>query len=353
MKEKYNMNTMLSVVNVFQGNPKEHLNRYRALNLQNLFTIGTVECRLKENCKDTREIMAWISLLAVFYCRVLENECVSNLFSPEEKAILYVDKTDDNYRHLNPACADLFFRFIDVPCLKEYWCSKNESLCGVLTDENRTFTTGSSRQGQLNAMAPPQNTKITEKIMWKPTYNENQVKSNVELNTLIKNIIEFDTAQLPHIIQEPSNVGSPSPSFTSPSSASSASTRSFQGLQGQVRPQGFLQGQVRPSQVQPGQVRPGQVQPGQVQPGPVQPGQVQPGQVRPGQVQPGPVQPHGGKSNKKATSKRIQIGKKQQIVYEGPRGGQYVKQNGGFVPIHSIKKTTAEPKKDKLYKKTK
>jgi hypothetical protein len=40
---------------------------------------------------------------------------------------------------------------------------------------------------------------------------------------------------------------------------------------------------------------------------------------------------------KKPTKKRVKVNGKNHIVYEGQRGGQYIKQNGGFVNIKSIK----------------
>ncbi len=107
------------IVWAFQGEPHNHKTRYKAFNLQNLFTIGTIECRLKEWCKS-EEIMMWITLLAVFYSRVLSNDCLSVILTPypELKECLWhgsASKTSFGN------CIDLFFKFINFEPLEEYW----------------------------------------------------------------------------------------------------------------------------------------------------------------------------------------------------------------------------------------
>lgn len=49
---------------------------------------------------------------------------------------------------------------------------------------------------------------------------------------------------------------------------------------------------------------------------------------------------HGGKKTKgkKATSKRVKVGGAERVVYEGPRGGQYIKMNGGFLNLKELAK---------------
>jgi hypothetical protein len=42
------------------------------------------------------------------------------------------------------------------------------------------------------------------------------------------------------------------------------------------------------------------------------------------------------KSTKKPTQKRIKVGGKDRVVYEGPRGGEYIKQGGGFVSLKKL-----------------
>jgi hypothetical protein len=42
------------------------------------------------------------------------------------------------------------------------------------------------------------------------------------------------------------------------------------------------------------------------------------------------------KSTKKPTQKRVKVGGKERVVYEGPRGGEYIKQNGGFVSLKKL-----------------
>lgn len=49
-----------------------------------------------------------------------------------------------------------------------------------------------------------------------------------------------------------------------------------------------------------------------------------------------------------ATGGRVQLGGRNAVVYEGPRGGKYIKQNGGFVPV---KKALQGGKKTKITKK--
>ena len=48
----------------------------------------------------------------------------------------------------------------------------------------------------------------------------------------------------------------------------------------------------------------------------------------------------GGKKSKgkKATSKRVKVGGAERVVYEGPRGGEYIKMNGGFVNLKELSK---------------
>jgi hypothetical protein len=48
--------------------------------------------------------------------------------------------------------------------------------------------------------------------------------------------------------------------------------------------------------------------------------------------------PQTGKSTntKKATNRRVKVGAVDRVVYEGPRGGQYIKMNGGFVNLKSL-----------------
>jgi hypothetical protein len=46
-----------------------------------------------------------------------------------------------------------------------------------------------------------------------------------------------------------------------------------------------------------------------------------------------------GGSRKKATKKRVKVGGNERVVYEGPRGGEYVKMNGGYVSLKQVKMT--------------
>lgn len=47
----------------------------------------------------------------------------------------------------------------------------------------------------------------------------------------------------------------------------------------------------------------------------------------------------GGKTKDlKATDKRVVIGNTKRVVYEGSRGGQYIKKDGKFVSLKSMKK---------------
>lgn len=40
----------------------------------------------------------------------------------------------------------------------------------------------------------------------------------------------------------------------------------------------------------------------------------------------------------KATSEKVQIGNRKAVVYEGPRGGKYIKKDGKFVPLKNVVK---------------
>lgn len=41
---------------------------------------------------------------------------------------------------------------------------------------------------------------------------------------------------------------------------------------------------------------------------------------------------------KKKTKKSVMVGKVKRVIYEGPRGGQYIKQNGGYVALRTVSK---------------
>lgn len=43
------------------------------------------------------------------------------------------------------------------------------------------------------------------------------------------------------------------------------------------------------------------------------------------------------KSTKKATKKRVEVKGKKRVVYEGKRGGEYIKEGGKFVSLKSCK----------------
>lgn len=38
------------------------------------------------------------------------------------------------------------------------------------------------------------------------------------------------------------------------------------------------------------------------------------------------------------TEKRVKVGCQNKIVYEGPKGGKYIKQNGGFISLKDLLK---------------
>jgi hypothetical protein len=44
-----------------------------------------------------------------------------------------------------------------------------------------------------------------------------------------------------------------------------------------------------------------------------------------------------GAKNTKTTSKRIKVDGRERVVYEGPRGGKYIKQNGTFISLKQLK----------------
>jgi hypothetical protein len=56
------------------------------------------------------------------------------------------------------------------------------------------------------------------------------------------------------------------------------------------------------------------------------------------------VDKSGGKSvkktpkNMKKTAKKVKVGNVERCVYKGPRGGEYIKMNGEFKPLKSLKK---------------
>ena len=94
-----------NIINIFQGNL--YSNRTTSLNLYNLKyhgATGTIECRLKECCKDIRELQGWVYLLAVFYCRAMST---NEIKKPDEK-------------NINEA----FWKFIDEPSLELFWSLK-------------------------------------------------------------------------------------------------------------------------------------------------------------------------------------------------------------------------------------
>ena len=45
-----------------------------------------------------------------------------------------------------------------------------------------------------------------------------------------------------------------------------------------------------------------------------------------------------GGNSKSKTDKHVMVGKCKRCIYEGPRGGQYVKQDGDFVPLSTVSK---------------
>jgi hypothetical protein len=45
---------------------------------------------------------------------------------------------------------------------------------------------------------------------------------------------------------------------------------------------------------------------------------------------------HKKKSTKKPTDKRVKVGHKEKVAYEGLRGGEYIKQNGGYVSLKKL-----------------
>lgn len=52
-------------------------------------------------------------------------------------------------------------------------------------------------------------------------------------------------------------------------------------------------------------------------------------------ISPENAQTGGGK---KKTKKSVMVGKSKRVIYEGPRGGQYIKQNGGYVALRTVSK---------------
>lgn len=59
-------------------------------------------------------------------------------------------------------------------------------------------------------------------------------------------------------------------------------------------------------------------------------------EVKANYISPENAQTGGG--GKKKTKKSVMVGKVKRVIYEGPRGGQYIKQNGGYVALRTVSK---------------
>lgn len=44
----------------------------------------------------------------------------------------------------------------------------------------------------------------------------------------------------------------------------------------------------------------------------------------------------GRQENKTITKQKVEIKGKQHSVYQGPKGGKYVKMNGGYLPLRGV-----------------
>ena len=108
----------------------------------------TVMITMKECCKNTTELMAWTCLLAVFLCRVIENPCVTKMYSVETLTNILINiqtlrrrvtrlkkehgtnnnvelnQTKNKLKSLEKSLLQIFFSFLNSNTLSEYWLKK-------------------------------------------------------------------------------------------------------------------------------------------------------------------------------------------------------------------------------------